>query len=285
MRYGGVMQPLYLMLAGLLWGTAFAEPPKALDKTTVMAYLPKDATLADDIPVLQWTPKPEEMYPPLLSADIDGDGQNETIVAYYTAPHTPLSVEATRTMPPEEAAKYDKAYYSRAHVRVLHWNGSIYDTQWDSGGFGSRFIGGMGESVPVERQKAYSSLYFAVLDVTGDGIPAIVCTRSSFTAEGTEFEVWHWNGKTYGRVLWLGMMPRLADAKSASAKFFIEDRDLKGNDLEPPVVYEWKQDQNQFIKASAPPENLEVLSAQDIAKLEKAVVAQTSSAEGQVSTK
>jgi len=212
-----------LILSGRLGQDSFAAEP--LSETDILTYLPAGSRLADDIPIVQFGTM-QEKRPNIFYADTDGDGEKEIIVAYYTLPHEYGDN-------PENA----EAYFRRAHVKVLDWDGSKYVNGWDSGGWGMLFIAGMSSKLSEIEQQRYSANYFNVLDMTGDGVPEILFTRRSFLAEGTQFEVWSWNETTYEQIALLPTKVIIEDQDADGKKEIVRDRDYKGRKLVAPAVF------------------------------------------------
>jgi hypothetical protein len=82
-------------------------------------------------------------------------------------------------------------------------------------------------------QGAYTDTFFSVRDITGDGKPEILFTRSSFLAEGDRFEAWRWNGDCFALVAWVDGMVRVAGRQ------LFQDFEPKGMKLERPSIYRW----------------------------------------------
>ncbi|MHC4646347.1 MAG: hypothetical protein ACYTBJ_12675, partial [Planctomycetota bacterium] len=63
-------------------------PPTAISEADLLAYLPVGAKLAD-IPFVQFgtTEEVKKTRPNVFYSDVDADGQEEIVVAYYTTPH------------------------------------------------------------------------------------------------------------------------------------------------------------------------------------------------------
>ena len=226
-----------------VWAAESSGQPPKLSETEILSLLPEGAKLADDIPQVQFG-IPEAMAQRRASvryADVDGDGQDEIVVAYYAKPQQPPSPEQT---PEEQMAA--EAYYSRAHVGVLHWDGQKYQLIWDSKGFGSHFVGGVGQGHPESEQREISATYFNVEDLTGDGIPEIMCARAGYSAMGQDFSVWTWDKSKgdFQRVASIDAVVRIR--KVDGKKEIVQDCDHKGEPLQTPVAYRWEQTTRAF---------------------------------------
>ncbi len=228
---------LWAILAFILESAPCSEvvPAESLTPAQVLAHLPDGAKLADDIPLVQFgTPEEtKQTRPNVFYADLDSDGQNEIIVAYYTKPHQPI-VGAT-----EAKRANAEAYFRRAHVRVLDWNGTRYVERWDSGGFGMHFIAGMDSELPAPKQCLYTANYFHIRDINGDGRPEILFTRASYVASGTLFRAWSWDGTTYTCIARLRTKVRIEDIDGDGTQEIIRDHDYNGLQLAAPIIYKW----------------------------------------------
>lgn len=203
--------------------------PTRLSETDLLTYLPHGAKLAD-IPFVQFGPSEEtkKTRPNVLYADVDADRQAEIIVAYYTPPHDYII-----------NGQAQEGFFRRAHVKVLDWNGQNYMEQWDSGGWGSEFRAGMGAKVSSREQQLYTDNYFSVADINNDGIPEILFTRTSFLAEGAEFQAFSWNGKTYEAIALASNKVRIVDTDNDGVKEIVSEYDPKGIKLASPRVLKW----------------------------------------------
>lgn len=200
-----------------------------LSERDLFAYLPEGAKLAD-VPFVQFgrSEETEKTRPSVLYADVDADGEEEIIVAYYAPPHDYI----IDGQPQEE-------FFRRAHVKVLDWNGEKYVVQWDSGGWGSEFRAGMGAKLESGEQQLYTDNYFDVANINNDGVPEIFFTRASFSAEGAQFQAFSWNGQTYEPIALVQNKVRLEDRDNDGTKEIVCDFDHKGRKLESPKVFTW----------------------------------------------
>jgi len=203
--------------------------PARLSETDLLTYLPHDAKLAD-IPFVQFGPTEETQRtrPNFLYADVDADREQEIIVAYYTPPHDYII-----------SGQAQEEFFRRAHVKVLHWDGQKYVEQWDSGGWGSDFRAGMGPQLDIKEQQLYTDNYFRVTDMNNDGVPEILFTRASFSAEGSQFQAFSWNGRTYKPIALVQNKVKLEDRDKDATKEIVEGYDYKGRKLQSPTVYKW----------------------------------------------
>ena len=204
-------------------------PMAQLSETEILVYLPEGAKLAD-VPFVQFGPDEEikKTRQNVFYADVDDDGEKEIIVAYYTPPHEYIIND-----------KVQKGFFTRAHVKVLDWDGTKYVEQWDSGGWGFEFRAGMGAKLEIREQQLYTDNYFNVGDINNDGKPEILFTRASFGADGSEFQALSWNGKTYEPVAIVQNKVRMDDKDNDGIKEIICDYDYKGIRLATPKVFRW----------------------------------------------
>jgi len=85
---------------------------------------------------------------------------------------------------------------------------------------------------------AYLRNLFDVYDITGDGKPEIIFTRSSFLAEGTRAEVWTWDGKGYKQIFVGDNLFRVIIDSGGCYKI-ISEFNYKGIKRKFPIIYKW----------------------------------------------
>jgi hypothetical protein len=235
MRHARFMVVVMLLLAAASCMTTRGArvPVPAPTESEVLALLPEGAQLANELPILEpaTAERGEERLPCVVCADVDGDDENEIVVAYYAAApfRDPPKTE-------EEGVAFERWYDTKARVRVLDWDGTKYLTQCDIG-CGAWFINYNNKPVPAELQPYFLNV-FSVRDITGDAKPEIMFTTSCYLATGTEFSAWSWNGKEHKRIALVGAGIRIEDTDNDGAQEIVVDR-RRGEKLDVPVVYEW----------------------------------------------
>lgn len=164
----------------------------------------------------------------LKIADVDNDGKKEIIVAYYTEPHEYVTNGET-----------DEKFFKRAHVKILkNEDGKLVEV-WDSGGFGFEFGCRIDfKNMDKSLRDSYLENLFDVRDLTGDGQPEIIFTRTSFLAEGVLSEVWGWDGKNYKRIFQGGNLFRTEIDYDKVYKIICEFN-YKGIPEKTPLIYRW----------------------------------------------
>lgn len=225
-------------------GSTYGQPPpiERMTEVEILTYLPEEARLAD-IPVVQFgrTQETKRIKQNVLYADVDGDSEEEIILGYYTIPHEYII-----------NGDVQKGFFRRAHVKVLDWDGRKYVEQWDSGGWGSEFRAEMGPELKSREQRLYTQNYFGVTDINNDGIQEILCTRTSFLAEGSRFEAFSWNGKTYEPIARVENKVRIDDVDNDRIKEIICDYDYKGIKLATPKVFRWNGSTYEMVREHVP---------------------------------
>jgi len=103
----------------------------------------------------------------------------ETIVGYYTEPD-------------RSGEEQTAAYYSRVHVALLAQKNNAIKVLWDSGGWGFEFGMRRTEDAYTDAQRA---LFFGLRDLNADGRDELVFCRTSFGAEGSQFEIWQYDSQ------------------------------------------------------------------------------------------
>jgi hypothetical protein len=173
-------------------------------------------------------------------ADVDLDGLNELIVAYYTEPHEFI-----------EDGKENEAFLMRAHVGIFHWNGSAYMPQWDSNGWGYQFRAGLNPDWASSAKNSFTRAYFGVRDINMDGIPDIFFTRVGTGAMGAIFEVWSWNRdrKQYQRVGEAGRA-RFVDIEGDGIQEIVCDY-IPAKFSEEPYILSWDKNALRYMKNDA----------------------------------
>ncbi len=209
------------LLAGSWCMTAGQQTksPSMLSDEELMGYLPLNAVIAQMPSAFDEDRRVTNRRHSIISADTDGDGTEEIIVAYCTPPH-----------------KDGPGICRRAHVRVLKWHGTTWREQWDSGGWGSGFTARMPREIvnaDAETQRVYRRNFFDVRDINGDDLPDILFTRASFLAEGDQFEAWTWDGVYYRRIAVCGTLVRIENNS------IISEFGYKGIKRENPWVFMW----------------------------------------------
>lgn len=104
---------------------------------------------------------------------------DETIVGYYTEPD-------------QRGEEQAATYYRRAHVALLARKNGVIKVLWDSGGWGFDFGMRRTEDVYTDTQR---SLFFGLHDINADGREELVFSRTSFGAEGSQFEIWQYDSQ------------------------------------------------------------------------------------------
>jgi len=231
-------------VVGATQGGDSGGPKELLVESDVLEYLPEGSRLAE-IPFVQFGSAEEKnkTRQNILYDDVDGDGSDEAIIAYCTRPQEYII-----------DGQDQEAFFRRARVKVLGWDGGKWVERWDSGGWGSDFRAGMASDMSRAKQESYTKNYFSVVDITNDSIPEILFARSSFLAEGGEFRAVGFNGKTYVTIAEVPSKVRLTDADDDGIKEIICDYDYKGNKLARPTAYRWNG--KKYEKAEAGPSAL-----------------------------
>lgn len=231
---------LLLATSASVLGLAAAQEPRVLSDSEILGYLPIGAKIAE-IPVMFSSDrKVLKRRLGMIRADVDGDQQEEVVVAYYALPHDTVV-----------RGKYHASFDRRARVRVLKWTGTSWREQWDSGGcWGSIFQtcvhNGLARHTP-EEQERYTANYFSVRDINGDGQLDIIFTTASFGAEGDRFEAWTWKEPTYERIA-LGGIVRLEDIHKDGSFEIISDYGHKGLKRDKPVIYKWDPENSLYCE-------------------------------------
>jgi hypothetical protein len=214
------------------------EQPKHLSEAEILKLLPKGAKFADDMPIIQpegENAKKKDKQEYIYYADVNNDGIDEIIVAYYWQPEDP-GHNATET---EKMLAAEAAEWQRTHIAVLAWDGEKCINKWNSGGSGYIFqasIPAKDGSVLKEDIK-YAENCFSIRDINGDKIPEIVATIS-----GTRFVtciVWSWDGETYKIIARTDMSTRIEDIDKDGMNELIVDYIHPYTDQKYPSIYKW----------------------------------------------
>lgn len=231
-----------MMIAGIMYlfcvslCVAFGNDSKLVTTSTltekeILYYAPEGSKLANDIVT---SSDLKTMQNPVIYRDIDLDGENEIVVAYYTKPHSYI-VEG----------KPNEAYYERAHIMIMHLKDGQYYKQWDSGGYGGRFGIKLLGHHDDKYMKDYYGVVYEIVDINNNGMPDIICSRRSMgsTTPGS-LEAWEWNGKTYQRIF-AATSSRLAYNKDGSVKEIISDDYMLGYKYKARIAH-WDKIKKQF---------------------------------------
>lgn len=167
----------------------------------ILRLLPENSRIAE-IPLIRYRSKDKygsvkityKYKKGIIQKDIDGDGKEEIIVAYYTPPHRYWIKKNNKKIS-------DEKFFKRAHVAIFEKVGDGLRKCWESDGFGNVF-GIKFLPTTLEKKKIeYPWYIFGVKDIDNDGILELAFSREGYDAMGGKTEIWGWNGKKYIRKL------------------------------------------------------------------------------------
>jgi hypothetical protein len=236
-----------ILVSIIIFGTVFgqnqkaverkAEQPKHLSEEEILKLLPKGAKFADDMPIIQpegENAKKKDKQEYIYYADVNNDGIDEIIAAYYWRPADP-GPNATET----EKMIYAETQFTRAYIAVLGCAREEYADKWNSGGWGMHFqatIPAKDGSVLKEDIK-YAINCFDVRDINGDGIPEIIATKISYYM--CNCAVWSWDGETYKQIARTDMSTRIEDIDKDGMNELIVDYIPTYSTKKYPSIYKW----------------------------------------------
>jgi hypothetical protein len=154
---------------------------KSLSEEEILSVLPKGSVIAM-VPVrFAENGGVAETRKAIVQVDGLMGGDGEILVGYHTEPDNPKGKQPSTT------------FEHRTHVAVVGRTQGKPELLWDSGAFGFYF--GMERLYGTTFSDGQISLFFGARDLNGDKKFEIFFSRISTDAEGTEFEIWHFDPK------------------------------------------------------------------------------------------
>ncbi|MBU4212688.1 MAG: hypothetical protein L6437_00555 [Kiritimatiellae bacterium] len=170
-------------IVGLYW-VLFLTPGlvaigKEFSEEEMLSVLPAGSVIASIRPRLHEDGGKTARKRAIMQVRLSNQEDIETIVGYYTEPD-------------REGKEQTATYYSRVHVALLARKNNAIKVLWDSGGWGFDFGMRRTEDTYTDTQL---SLFLGLRDLNDNGRDELVFCRTSFGAEGSQFEIWQYDSQ------------------------------------------------------------------------------------------